>query len=489
MSSSSLKDKTANALLWGGINNGAQQVLNLVFGIFLARILSPADYGMVGMLTIFSLIATSLQESGFISGLNRKKDITDADYNAVFWFNVLCSSCVYVILFCCAPLIAAWYRQPVLIPLARLSFLTFVISSLGTSPRAWLFRNMKVRETALLTLGALTVSGICGVCLAFNGFAFWGIAIQNLIYCTMMSLGSWWFSGWHPSWYINLQPLRGMIGFSSKILATNIFTHINNNIFSIFFGRLYGEKTVGYYNQANKWTTMGSNTLVGMLWSVTQPLFARFDKDDMERMQRVFRKLLRFTAFLSCPALFGLGLIAPEFITIAITDKWMTSAHLMQLLCIGGAFMPISSFYANFVISQGKSNVFMWNTIALCLAQMLLLVILYPYGVEAMVIAYVVVNTLWLFVWHWFVKRLIGIRFLHALRDVLPFVLIAAVAMAAGWGLSQLSGGNIYLSLLLKMVGAVIAYILLLRLLGAEILNECTEFVKSKIPFKFKRKV
>lgn len=231
---------------------------------------------------------------------------------------------------------------------------------------------------------------------------------------------------------------------------------------------------------------MGSNTLVGMLWSVTQPLFARFDKNDLERMQRVFRKLLRFTAFLSCPALFGLALIAPEFITIAITEKWMTSAHLMQVLCIGGAFMPVSSFYANFVISQGKSNIFMWNTVALCLAQMLLLIILYPYGVEAMVIAYVVVNTLWLFVWHWFVKRLIGVRFWHALRDVIPFALIAAVAMAAGWGMAQLSGGNLYLSLLLKIVGAVIAYVLLLRLLGAEILNECTEFVKSKIPFRRK---
>ena len=148
--------------------------------------------------------------------------------------------------------------------------------------------------------------------------------------------------------------------------------------------------------------------------------------------------------------------------------------------------MPVSSFYANFVISQGKSNIFMWNTVALCLAQMLLLIILYPYGVEAMVIAYVVVNTLCLFVWHWFVKRLIGVRFWHALRDVIPFALIAAVAMAAGWGMAQLSGGNLYLSLLLKIVGAVIAYVLLLRLLGAEILNECTEFVKSKIPFRRK---
>lgn len=481
MSTTSLKDKTANALMWGGINNGAQQVINLVFGIFLARLLSPSDYGMVGMLTIFSLIATSLQESGFISGLNRKQDITAADYNAVFWFNVICSTSVYVILFFCAPLIAAWYRQPVLVPLARLSFLTFVISSLGTSPRAWLFRNMKARETAILTLLALTVSGVVGVTLAWNGFAFWGIAIQNLVYCTMMTIGSWWYAGWHPTLHIDLRPLRGMIGFSSRILATNIFTHINNNIFSIFFGRLYGEKTVGYYNQANKWTYMGYNTLIGMVWSVTQPLFARLTADEPDRIRRIFRKMLRLTAFLSCPALFGLALIAPEFITITITDKWLESARLMQLLCIGGAFMPISSFYANFIISQGKSNIFMWNTIALCLAQMLLLVLLYPYGVMTMVIAYIVVNTLWLFVWHWFVHRMIGLRLWHALRDVIPFALIAAAAMAAGWGLSLLAGGNIYISIVLKIIGAVVVYFLMLRLLGAEIMAECLEFAKNKI--------
>ena len=180
---SSLKERTANGLLWGSINSGAQQVLNLVFGIFLARLLSPADYGMVGMLTIFSLIASTLQESGFISGLNRKKNVTPADYNAVFWVNVICSLSIYVLLFFSAPLIAAWFRQPVLVPLARLSFLSFVISSLNTAPRAWLFRNMRVRETAILSLAALVVSGITGVCLAWNGFAYWGIAIQNLIFC------------------------------------------------------------------------------------------------------------------------------------------------------------------------------------------------------------------------------------------------------------------------------------------------------------------
>lgn len=481
MSEKSLKEKAANGLMWGGISNGAQQLLNLVFGIFLARLLTPADYGMVGMLTIFTLIASALQESGFISGLNRRKDVTDADYNAVFWFNVLCSLSIYAVLWCCAPLIARWFREPVLVPLARLSFLSFVISSLNTAPRAWLFRNLKVRETALVTMMALTVSGVTGVVLAWNGFAYWGIAVQNLLFCAMLTAGSWWFSGWHPAPRIDLRPLRGMIGFSSRLLATNIFTHINNNIFSIFFGRLYGDTTVGYYNQANKWTGMGYTMLTGMVWSVTQPLFARLSYRDPGRMTQVFRKMLRLTAFLSCPALFGLALVAPEFIEIAITAKWLPAAYLMQILCVGGAFVPVASFYSNFVVSQGKSRIFMWNTVALCLAQMLLMVLLYPFGVRTMVVAYVTLNTLWLFVWHYFVHRLIGLRLRDALRDVVPFALLAAAAMGAAWLCSLPAAGNVYLSLAVKVVVAAAVYVLSLRVLGAHIVKECMDFVKEKM--------
>lgn len=480
MSAESLKQKTAKGLLWGGISNGGQQLLNALFGIFLARLLSPADYGMVGMLTIFSLIAVSLQESGFISALNRKEEARQEDYNAVFWFNVLCSTTVYVVLFFCAPLIAAWFRQPVLVPLARLSFLSFVVSSFATTPRAWLFRNLRVKQTALITMVALVMSGVTGVTLAWNGFAYWGIALQNLTYCLFITLGSWWAADWRPSMHIDLRPLRGMIGFSSKLLATNIFTHINNNLFSLFFGRLYGERMVGYYNQANKWTGMGYNTLTGMVWSVTQPLFARLSYDDPQRMQQAFRKMMRFTCFLSFPSLFGLGLIAPEFITITITEKWLPSAELMQLLCVGGAFMPVASFYANFVISQGKSNVFMYNTMAQCLVQMLCMVVLYPQGVRAMVVAYVVVNILWIGAWHAFVKPLVHVRLADALRDMLPFALTAAAAMAAGWAASWPLNGHVALSLLVKVVVAAAAYVTLLWMFGAAILKECIEFVKSR---------
>ena len=480
MSAENLKEKTANGLLWGALSNGAQQALNLLFGIFLARLLSPADYGMVGMLTIFSLIATSLQESGFISGLNQKRNVGSADYNAVFWFNVLCSLAVYALLFFGAPLIAAWYKQPVLVPLSRLSFLSFVIASFGTAPRAWLFRNLRVKQTAVITMVSLVVSGVTGVVLAWNGFAYWGIAVQTLVYCFCVTAGSWVCAGWHPSLSIDLRPLRGMLAFSTKLLATNIFTTVNNNIFSLFFGRFYGERTVGFYNQANKWTYMGYNILTGMIWSVAQPVFARLKDDAPERLEAVFRKMMRFACFLSFPALFGLGIIAPEFITIAITDKWLPCAHLMQLLCISGAFMPVASLYSNFLISQGRSSVFMWNTVAQCLVQMALMVGLYRFGVTVMVAAYVVVNIVWLLSWHWCMQKTLRLSLWKVVLDVLPFAVLAAVAMGAACGAAYVVGGNVVVSLAVKVVVAAVVYVALMRLFGAAILKECLAFAKAK---------
>ena len=477
MTQPGIKEKTAKGFLWAAVNNGGQQLLNLIFGIFLARLLTPSDYGMVGMLSIFALIATSLQESGFMSALCRKKDITQADFNAVFWFNVLCASAVYALLFACAPLIAAFFKEPVLTPLARLSFLSFVISSFGTTPRAKLFRELKVKETAGITFTALVVSGITGITLAWNGFSYWGIALQNLTYCFCMSAGSWMVSGWRPSLNLNLRPLRGMIGFSSRLLLTNIFTHVNNNLFSVFFGRLYGDKIVGYYNQANKWTTIGYSTITGMLWNVTQPVFAQIE--NAEQRHRAFRKMLRFTSFISVPSLFGLALIAPEFITITITEKWLPSAELMQLLCVGGAFVPICSLYSNFIISQGRSNIFMYNTVALCLLQLANLAALHPFGIRPMVITYVLINILWVPVWNRCAHRHIGLSLLTALRDILPFVGIATLAMAAAHFASR-PLDNIYLILVVKILVAAGVYLGALHLLGAAILKECIGYLKKQ---------
>jgi O-antigen/teichoic acid export membrane protein len=175
----SLKKKTAKGLFWGGIGNGMIQMLNLFFGIILARILSASDYGMVGMLAIFSQIAGSIQEFGFTNAIVNKKDISDIDYNSVFWFSITCGLCSYIILFFLAPFIADFYHQEELILLARFVFLGFVISSIGTAFNAYFFRNMMVKQRITSQVIALCCSGIIGICMAFYGMSYWSIAIQS----------------------------------------------------------------------------------------------------------------------------------------------------------------------------------------------------------------------------------------------------------------------------------------------------------------------
>lgn len=476
--SESLKEKTAKGLLWGGISNGMQQLLNLFFGIFLARLLTPDDYGMVGMLSIFSLIAGSIQESGFISALINKKDIKHEDYNAVFWFSISTSLCIYTLLFFCAPLIARFFNQPELTALARYSFIGFVISSTGTAHSAYLYKNLMVKQRAIASIMGLIISGTIGVTLAFNGFSYWGIATQSITYVTTVMTCYWFFSSWRPTFQFNFKPLKGMIAFSSKMLATNIFNHLNNNIFSVILGKFYSEKEVGFYNQANKWNYMGHSLVSGMINGVAQPVLAQVT-NDRERQLRVFRKMMRFTAFVAFPAMFGLSLIAPELITIAITDKWMESAQILRLLCVSGAFIPITGLCSNLVISKGKSNIYMWNAIALGLLQLLVMCTIYPYGIQTMIITYISINFAWLLVWHYFVWREIRYRFIHLLMDIVPFLAIAGGVMIATHFLT-LNIDNIHLLFVSKIAIAGLLYILIMWMSGAKTFKESIQYLKKK---------
>ena len=478
MAEQSLKDRTAKGLFWGGISNSIQQALNLIFGIFLARLLNDSDYGMVGMLTIFSLIAGSLQESGFIAALVNKKNIKHEDYNAVFWFCSGISLVLYVLLYACAPLIAAFYGNDELTPLARYTFIGFFISSLGIAHSAFLFRNLMVKQRAISYIIALIVSGTSGIILAYNGFSYWGIATQNLIYILITNGCFRYFSKWRPSFHFNFSPLKSMIGFSSKLLLTNIFCHINNNIFSIILGKYYSEKEVGQFNQANKWNYIGHSFITGMVNNVAQPVFSHIT-DDRLRQQRAFRKLLRFTSFISFPAMFGISLIAPEMITIAITDKWLPSAHILQILAIGGAFLPIATLYSNLLISKGKSDIYMWNTILLGTLQLIVMFLLNGYGIRAMLLVYISINILWLLVWHYFVQKEIDYSLSNASKDILPFAGIALLTMLVTSYATQ-SIVNIYLLIVLKILIAAAVYITIMWATRSKIFKECIQYLRHK---------
>jgi O-antigen/teichoic acid export membrane protein len=471
-----LKEETAKGIFWGALGNGGQQALNLVFGVFLARMLSTDDYGLVGMLTIFSLIAGSLQEGGFISALNRKKDATHKDYNAVFWTCSLVSLSIYLLLFFCAPLIADFYNEPLLVSLSRYVFLGFFITSLGIAPRAVLFRNMKVRQSSTVAFVSLLLSGLVGVCMAACGFAYWGIATQNLVYVGMFTGLSFYYSKWRPTLPVDFSPIREMFGFSSKLIITNIVVIINTNVFSVILGRLYSAHVVGNYTQANKWNYMGWSLISNILGGIAQPVFAKTN-DEQERQKQIFRKLLRFTAFVSFPAMFGLALVSREFIVILLGEKWRESADLLQMLCVMGAFCPISSLFTNLLISRGHSSTYMWCNVGLCLAQLAAVYFSASYGLVFMIQIYVCINIGWLLVWHYFARREICLRLLEVVKDISPYLMISLALVFAAHELTT-SIDSLYLSLAVKVLFVATTYCLILWLLRSTIFMEAIGYLR-----------
>ena len=499
-----LKEKTAKGLFWGGMNNGVQQLLGLAFGIILGRLLDPSDYGMTAMLSVFSVIANELQASGFKTGLINLKAPKHEDYNAVFWFNILAGVVIYVVLFCCAPLIADYYHQPKLIALSRYVFLGFVFSSFGMAQSAYMTKQMQIKQIAKCGMTATLSSSIISVILAALGFGYWALATQYLAYIAINTLLLWYYSPWRPTFSSfpsrarlpvafltsHLSPLKKLFPFSFKIMVSAIFTQVNNQIMNLLLGRYYGETNTGHYNQAYQWSSKGFLLVGNMVKQVDQTVLVGLH-DERERQLMVLRKMMRFTAFIAFPLLFGLGLVSHEFIVLAIGEKWTFSASLLPYLCLCGAFMPLSTLLTDAIISHQRSDIYLWSTIALGILQIALMFALWPKGIYTMVIAYTALNIVWVFVWHFFTRRLMGYRLLSFLKDIVPFALAAAGVMVVTGLITEFTVDSLQLTddylklwllLISRIVIAAVLYYGVMRISGAVILKECIAFILKKKP-------
>jgi O-antigen/teichoic acid export membrane protein len=474
-----LKDKTAKGLMWGAINNGTMQVLNLLIGIIILRQITPEDTGLVGLLAIFTAIAGNLQSSGFSTALINEKQPTAQQYNSVFWFNILMGGLLYVILFCSAPLIAWFFHQPRLINLSRFIFLSFFISSFGISTNAYMVKNMMNREITIVNLTALVISGSVAILMAINDMAYWSLAWQQVVNSTVLIIGRFYYVKWKPSINFTFDYIRQTFSFSMKILVTMIVNTVNQNMLTVIFGRLFRDaRVVGNFFQAYKWDSMAFQTVGGMVGQVAQPVLVSV-RDEKDREQQVFRKMLRFTSFLSFPALFGLALVAREFILCTIGWKWIECVPLLQILCISGAFMPVYTLYQNLIISHGRSDINMWLNIGQIALQLGVILAFYQQGITTMVMAYTTFNILWLLMWMIFAKRIIGLRIVDTAKDMLPFVLCGGVVMLITYYSTRMIA-NIYLLLTVRVVIAAALYYGVMRLLNVVILRECLQYIFKK---------
>lgn len=478
MAKETLKEKTAKGLFWSALNNGSMQVLNIVIGVFLARLLSPSDYGLVGMLAIFTAVAGALQESGFTSALANIERPKDSDYNAVFWFSIIVCTCSYTVLFFAAPYIAGFFRHEELVGLSRFIFLSLFFSAAGTAPNAYLFKNLVVKETTVIRVVSLLISGGVGITLAFQGYAYWSLAWQQVLYIALTSIWKFFIIDWRPSLSIDFAPIRRMFSFSYKILITTVVNTLSQNLLTFIFGRLYPASVVGNFSQAFKWDTMASTFVSGTIASVAQPILVEV-KRDSSRQVHVFRKMLRFTAFLSFPAMFGLAMIANEFILLLISDKWADSIPLLRILCVSGAFLPFYTMYQNLMISRGKSAVYMGCTIALIVFQMITVLACYRQGVVVMVSIYTLVTIVWLLVWQWYAKQEIGLRLSDVMKDILPYLIVSAGVMLLTYYITR-PIDNLVVLLLVRLLLAALLYFTVMRLAGSQILKECMAYFLRK---------
>lgn len=469
-----LKERTAKGLMWGAINNLTSQLLMALIGIILGRLLTPADYGMVGMLAIFTAITGSLQESGFTAALTNLKEATHREYNAVFWTSTGISILLYLVLYISAPLIADYFHQPGLIPLSRLVFASLLLAGIGIAHAAYMFRNMMNREKAITGFFALVGSGIIGITLALNGYSYWSLAWQQFAYICIINIGRLYYVRWMPSFHIDLTPIREMIGFSSKILITNIINQVNNNILSFIFGRLFTAGAVGNYTQAAKWNTMGHSLISGTMQQVAQPVLASINEEE-NRQLNVFRKMLRFTAFLSMPAMLGLAFIA-DFIVVLLGEQWTDSVPLLRMLCISGAFLPIHTLYQNLFISHGRSDTYMWCSVALVITQIVVVMVFATWGIEIMIAAYVVTLILWTGVWQVLAYRLIQLRFINLLKDVCPFLLATIGCIGVAY-YATLFITNVIALILSRIIITSLLYMAIMKIAHVKIFMECILFI------------
>ena len=469
-----LKERTAKGLMWGAINNLTTQLLMALIGIILGRLLTPDDYGMVGMLAIFTAITGSLQESGFTAALTNLKEATHKDYNAVFWTSTSISILLYLVLYVSAPLIADYFHQPGLIPLSRLVFASLLLAGIGIAHAAYMFRNMMNREKAITGFFALLGSGIIGITLALNGYSYWSLAWQQFTYICIINIGRLYFVRWMPSLHIDLTPIRKMIGFSSKILITNIINQVNNNILSFIFGRLFTAGAVGNYTQAAKWNTMGHSLISGTMQQVAQPVLASINEEE-NRQLNVFRKMLRFTAFLSMPAMLGLAFIA-DFIIVLLGEQWTDSVPLLRMLCISGAFLPIHTLYQNLFISHGRSDTYMWCSVALVITQIVVVMVFATWGIEIMIAAYVVTLILWTGIWQILTYRLIQLRFIDLLKDVCPFLLATIGCIGVAY-YATLFITNVIVLILSRIIITALLYVAIMKIARVKIFKECIQFI------------
>lgn len=484
--SDSLKSKTVKGAVWSSIERFSVQGIQFLVMIMMARILTPADYGLVGMLTIFLAISQSFIDSGFSQALIRKQDRSEIDNSTVFYFNIGVGITLYLILFFCAPLISEFYKEPKLTPITRAVGLSIVLNSLAVVQRALYTININFKTQAKATLIGAISSGIVGIWMAYHGFGVWAIVTQQLTNLGLVTLCLWLFSKWRPILAFSKSSFKELFGFGSKLLASGLLNTIYNNLYLIVIGKFFRASDLGYYTRAHQFANFASSNIAGILQRVSYPVLCTIQDDDM-RLTNVYRRLLRISAYIIFPLMMIIAAIAQPMVITILTEKWIFAATLLVPLCFSQMWFPIHAINLNLLQVKGRSDLFLRLEIIKKIVGVSIICITIPMGIIAMCWGLVVDSIIALIINTYYTGKLIHHGFLKQMWELLPIFLLSLGTGFLVWiSISMLSVSPL-LQLIIGLGEGSIIYIVASKLLRFNEFSELLSIIRRK-SYKYERK-
>lgn len=356
--SESLKNKTVKGTVWSFLDAFLGQGVTFLVGLVLARLLSPEEYGLIAIITIFISVFNSIVDSGFSNALIRKQDATEADYNTVFYTNLVISAVLSTALFFGAPLIADFFSRPQLTSLTKAMSSVVIINAFAIVQNIRLTKNIDFKTKTKVSLIASLTSGVIGIAMAFGGFGVWSLVAQQISKQLLNSVFLWFFIRWMPKLLFSWKSFKEMFDFGWKLLVSGLINTIWTEIYQVIIGKFYQPQTLGQYTRAQQFSSIFSSNLTSIIQRVSYPVLSQL-QDDKERLKSGYKRIIKITMLVSFVLMLGLAAIAKPMILVLIGDKWLPAVPFLQILCFNMMLYPLHSINLNMLQVQGRSDLFL----------------------------------------------------------------------------------------------------------------------------------
>lgn len=458
-----LANKTKKGLQWSALERFLTQGIQLAITLYLARLLGPTAFGLVGMLAVFIAIANVFVDSGFTSALIRKTDRSDGDLVTAFYYNIAIAALGYLALYISAPYVANFYQQNELQQLLPVLGLTVVINAFTLIPRVKLNVAMDFKTQAKVSIISVTISGTIAILLAINGFGVWALVTQTLVNASCQTLLFNFLAPWRPSGKVTKASFNYLFGYGSKLLISGLLEVTYNNLYQIIIGKKFSPAVVGQFTQANQLASVPAMTLTSIIQRVTFPMFSQM-QDDPSKMENAYRMTLKMAAMVIFPLIIGLGLIAEPLLTSLLGPQWQPAAALLTVLSLGYMLYPIHAINLNLLQVMGRTDLFLKLEVFKKIIGVAILLVLIPYGVLAMVIGFSITSYIALLLNTYYTAKLTNISQWQQCKDIAPiwYAVLCSALIAYTAGLAWQT--QPWLQLLINLLVALLCYALYLLL-------------------------